>query len=152
MANLSKILEKSIKNPSKILQKSIKNRWKSRPGGGQGGLWLPSPSWEAFGVAPERFLKPTWLQVGLQNRAQIEKKSMQKSIKKSMPAKIDFWWDLGGFWEGKWRQVGIKIVSEIDVNLERPIFTKTYRNQCFFIDFCWFGEASWDRKFIKKSI
>ena len=98
-----KIQRKSRKHPSKVNQTSFQNWWKSRPGGGQGGWWLPSPSWEAFGMAPERFLRPTWR--GLQNRGQIEKTSMQKS----MPAKIDFWWDLDGFWEGKWRQVGTKI-------------------------------------------
>ena len=32
---------------------------------------------------------PTWLQVGLPNQAKINKTSMQKSIKKSMPSKID---------------------------------------------------------------
>ena len=26
-----------------------------------------------------------------------------------MPFKIDFWIDFGGFWEGKWKQVGTKI-------------------------------------------
>ena len=34
---------------------------------------------------------------------------MQKSIEKSMPFEIDFWRDFGGFWEGKWRQVGTQI-------------------------------------------
>ena len=92
-------VRKSIKNPLKLLHKSITSLWKSRPGMGLGGLWLPSPSWEAFGVAPERCLKPTWRQVGFQNR----NKSMQKSIKKLMPATIDFWLALGGFWERKLR-------------------------------------------------
>ena len=58
--------------------------------------------------------------------------------------------DFGGFWEGKWSQVGTKIVLEIDVKFERLIFTKTYKNQWFFNDFSGFGEASWDRKSIKK--
>ena len=57
--------------------------------------------------------------------------------------------DFDRFWEGKWSQVGYEIVSEIDVNFERPIFTKTYKNQWFFNDFAGFGEASWDRKSIK---
>ena len=56
---------------------------------------------------------------------------MQKSIKKTIPFKIDFGWDLGGFGEGKWRQVGSKIVSETDVNFEQPIFTKTNKNHSF---------------------
>ena len=77
---------------------------------------------------------------------------MQKSIKKTMPFKIDFGWDLGGFGEGKWKQVGSKIVSEADVHFERPIFTKTYKNQWFFIDFAGFGEASWDRKSINNRL
>ena len=55
---------------------------------------------------------PTWPQVGFQNRAKIDKKSMQKSIEKSMPFEIDFWRDLGGFWEGKWRQVGTKFYQK----------------------------------------
>ena len=39
----------------------------------------------------------------------------------------------------KWSQVGTKIVLEIDVNFERPIFTKTYKHnkkhQCFCVNF-----------------
>ena len=35
-----------------------------------------------------------------------------------MPLGIDFWKDFGGFWEGKWRQVGTKMGSKIDVNFE----------------------------------
>ena len=139
--------EKSIINPR---QQSMKSQWKSRPGGGLGGLWLPSPSCEAFGVAPERFVKPTWRQVGFQNQAQIEKISMQKSIKRLMLACQDrFLIGFGWILAGTWRQVSINILSEIDVNFERPIFTKTHNNQLFFDDFCVFGEASWDRKSIK---
>ena len=40
------------------------------------------PSW--------RKMWPTWLQVGFQNRAQINKKSIQKSIKKLICLGIDF--------------------------------------------------------------
>ena len=41
-------------------------------------------------VAPFwRKMWPTWRQVGSQNRAKIDKKSKQKSIKKQMPSKID---------------------------------------------------------------
>ena len=54
-------------------------------------------------------MAPTWPQVGSQDGAKTEKKSMQKSIKKSMPFKIRFWSDFGRFLEGKWRQVGTKI-------------------------------------------
>ena len=52
---------------------------------------------------------PTWRQVGFQNRATINKTSMQKSIKKLMPSKIDVWSDVGGFLERTWRHVGTKI-------------------------------------------
>ena len=65
--------------------------------GGLGGVWLPSASWEASWVAPGRSWTPTWPQLGLQDGPQIEKKSMQKLIKKSMPFKIDFWSDFDGF-------------------------------------------------------
>ena len=34
---------------------------------------------------------PTWLQVGLQNRSKIDKKSMQKSIVFLMPLGVDLW-------------------------------------------------------------
>ena len=66
-----------------------------------------------------------------------------------MPFKIHFWSDFDGFWEGKWSQVGTKIVLEIDVMLELQIFTKTYKNQWFFNDFGGFREASWVPKCIK---
>ena len=36
-----------------------------------------------------------------------------------MPFKIDFWCDFDGFWEGKWRQVDIKIGAKIDLGAER---------------------------------
>ena len=36
------------------------------------------------------------------------------------------------FWEGRWGQVGSELVSEIDVNFERPIFTKTYKKTIVF--------------------
>ena len=50
----------------------------------------------------------------------MEKKSMQKSIKNLMPLGIDFWKDFGGFWDGKWRQVGTQIGSQIDLILKTP--------------------------------
>ena len=31
-----------------------------------------------------------------------------------MPPGIGFWKDFGGFWEGKWNQVGTKMGSKID--------------------------------------
>ena len=57
-----------------------------------------------------RKMWPTWPQLGSQDGAKMEKKSMQKSIKKSMPFKIDFWSDFGGFWEGK----GTKLAPKWD--------------------------------------
>ena len=41
-----------------------------------------------------------------------------------MPPGIGFWKDFGGFWAGKWNQVGTKMESKIDVNFERPILQK----------------------------
>ena len=67
---------------------------------------------------------PTWLQVGLHNRAKIDKKSMPKSIRKLMHLGIDFWEDFGEFWEPKWSHVGTKMGSKIDVNFGRPILQK----------------------------
>ena len=80
-------------------------------------------------------------QVGSQNALKIDQKidAFQER----------FFLDFHGFWEGKWSQVGTKIVSEIDVNFERPICTKTSKNLMCFIVFYGFGEASWDRKSIK---
>ena len=50
--------------------------------------------------------------------SQIEPKSMPKSIKKTMPFKIDFWNDFGGFCDGKWKQVGTQMGSKIDLFLK----------------------------------
>ena len=46
--------------------------------------------------------------LGPQVGAKIDKKSIQKSIKKLMPLGIDFWEVLEGFWEGKWSHAGTK--------------------------------------------
>ena len=76
--------------------------------GGLGGFWLPSAS---LGRTREHYPFPGarfWVQVGLPDRAQIDQKSMQKTIKEMMPYKISFLTDLGGFLDGKWSQVGIK--------------------------------------------
>ena len=35
-----------------------------------------------------------------------------------MPLGINFWTDIGGFWVPKWKQVGTKMESKIDINLE----------------------------------
>ena len=33
-----------------------------------------------------------------------------------MPLKIEFWWNFGGFWEGKWMQIGTNIGGKNDVS------------------------------------
>ena len=48
---------------------------------------------------------------------------MQKSIKKMMPSKIDFWSDFGGFLERKWRHVGTKI-DEKSMQIAKSVFLK----------------------------
>ena len=60
---------------------------------------------------------------------------MPKLIKKLMRLELDFLSNFEGFWGPKLSQVSTKIGSKLDVNLERPIFTKTYKNLWFFIDF-----------------
>ena len=74
---------------------------------------------------------------------------MQKINQKIDAFQKRFFLDFDRFWEGKWSQVGSKIVSEIDVNFERPIFTKTNKKQLFFINFCEFWDPSWVPKCIK---
>ena len=77
-------------------------------------LHSPPPFW--------RKMWPTWPQLGSQDGIKMEKKSMQKSIKNLMHLEIDFWKDLGGFWEGKWRQVGTQKRSKIEAaaKAEKP--------------------------------
>ena len=77
-------------------------------------------------AAPPCYSKkwPTWVQLGSQNPAKIDKKSMQKSIIFLMPLGIDFLLDFDGFLVPKWSQIGVKMGSKIDVNLERPILQK----------------------------
>ena len=41
-----------------------------------------------------------------------------------MHLRIDFGWDFGGFWEGKWKQVGTKIAPKIDFDLKAEKSTK----------------------------
>ena len=58
--------------------------------GGLGAFWLPSAS---LGRNREHYPFPGarfWVQVGLPNRAKIDQKSMQKTIKNMMPFKIEF--------------------------------------------------------------
>ena len=74
---------------------------------------------------------------------------MQKSIKNSMPSKFQFWSNFDRFLEGKWKHVGTKIESKIDVNFERPILQKVMKNKWIFIDFYGFGGRSWHQKSVK---
>ena len=55
------------------------------------------------------------------------KTSIQKSIKKWMHLGIDFWEDLGGFWEPKWSHVGTKF-DEKSMPIAKSDFLK---NRCF---------------------
>ena len=77
-------------------------------------------SWAVLG----RKRWPTSPQVGSQNGDKIDKKSFQKSIIFLMPLGIDFWKDVGGFWEGKWSQVGTKIDPEFVVCAKAEKSTK----------------------------
>ena len=45
------------------------------------------------------------------------KKTMPKSINKTMPFKIDFWNDVGGFFDGKWKQFGTQTGWKVDLFL-----------------------------------
>ena len=59
-------------------------------------------------------MAPSWFQ----NRAKIEKKSKQKSIKILMALGVGFLKDFGGFGKAKWSQVGTNIEPKIHVNIE----------------------------------
>ena len=59
---------------------------------------------------------PTWPQDGFPYRAKIDEKSMPKSIKKTMPFKIDFWNDFGGVLMGN----GSKLAPKRD---QKSIFS-----------------------------
>ena len=56
---------------------------------------------------------PTWRQVGFQNRAKINRKSMQEPTKKLMHFTIDFQIDFGGFLERKWKHVAPKSYQKL---------------------------------------
>ena len=71
---------------------------------------------------------PTWDPKWSKHRAKIN----VKIDRKNDGIKNSFFHDFGGLSEEKWSQVSTNIGSEIDVNFERPIFTKTYKNQWFF--------------------
>ena len=67
-----------------------------------------------------RKMWPTWPQLGSQDGAKMEKKSMQKSIKNLMHLGIDFWKDLEGFWEPKWSHVGTQRRPKRHLILKAP--------------------------------
>ena len=134
MENQPKIDPKSIKKRTKIDQKSTRSE-KCRA------LRLGGVLGESKG--------PTQLQVGVPNRRKIDRKSMQKSIKNSMPSKFQFSSNFDRFLEGKWRHVGTKIESKIDVNFERPILQKVLKNQQDFNVFLSFWGRSQHQKSIK---
>ena len=115
MKHRSKVMPKWTKNQRKIYQKSIKNLSKicqNRSWGVLGRLGrvlvhlggLLKASWAVW----SRKRWPTWLQLGSQNGAEIEKKSKQKSIKILMPLGVRFFQDFGGFW----RQNGAKLAPK----------------------------------------
>ena len=117
-----KVNQKSTKNQCKIHRKSTTNQpkmdQKSLLEGSRealGGSWRPrskkcellepheailGPSWRW-----DRRLGPSWAVLG---PSWAVLKSMSKSIKKSMPFKIGFWNDFGGFLKEKWKHVGTK--------------------------------------------
>ena len=68
-----------------------------------------------------------------------------------MPLGIRFLEDLGGFWEPKWKQVGLPNRTQNDVIFKRRFFEKNK----FFLgknnDFEGSGGGSWEQKSIKKA-
>jgi len=50
---------------------------------------------------------------------------MQKSIKKTMPLKIGFWCDFDEFLRRKWKHVGTKIASKVELseNVKKRIWS-----------------------------
>ena len=138
MKNQPKIDQKSIKNLSKNHQKSTKNRswrglgaswgllgplgvsWRSpaAPRGRPGGVL--AASWRVLGAS----WWATWLQLDPQNRAKIDKKSRQKTIKILMLLGIGILSDFLKFLVPTSSQVGSKMVSKIDVDFEGQKPTK----------------------------
>ena len=125
------INQQSIKRPPKILEKSTQNRSWRRLGAPWGllraswCLWgrlesFVGASWGRLGGLLGRLgakkvanMAPTWFPKRSPNRS----KSKQKTINFWMPLGIGFLKDFGGFLDGKWSQVGIKMASEIDLIL-----------------------------------
>ena len=99
----------------KIFQNGVKLKGFGRLGGVLGESW--SVLGRLGGVLARKWW-PTWLQLGPQNGARIEKKSKQKSIKILMALGVGFLKDFGGFGRVKWSQVGTEIEPKIHVNIE----------------------------------
>ena len=120
MNNPLKMDETSTKNQPKIDQQSMKIE-----------VWRGSErilafkrvlegAWAALKSETVANMASSWGPKLSQNREKIDAKIDQKIDAFQKRYFLDFY----GFWEGKWSQVGTKIVLEIDVNFERPIFTK----------------------------
>ena len=134
-----------LKNGSNLCQKIFKiqawrqqNRGQEGPRAGLeaslavlshlGRFWKRlGPSWKRLGAVLEaswaflgRERWPIWFQVGFQNRAQINEKSIQKLINFLMPLGIDLFRFFMDFWKQKPSHVGSKIYSKIDLILKRP--------------------------------
>ena len=65
-----------------------------------------------------------------------------------MPLGINFWTDFGGFWEPEWKQVGTKMESKIDINLEGAFSNIVLWLQQG-LDFSGSGGPSWEQKSTK---
>ena len=62
--------------------------------------------------------------LALQDGAKVDRKSIPKSIKKTMPLGIDFLNDFGRSWGAKWDQVGIKIDPKSMLTFKNDVFRK----------------------------
>ena len=62
--------------------------------------------------------------LAFQDGAKVDKKSIPKSIKKTMPLGIDFLNDFGRSWGAKWDQVGIKIDPKSMLTSKSDLFKK----------------------------
>ena len=62
--------------------------------------------------------------LALQDGAKVDRKSIPKSIKKTMPLGIDFLDDFGRSWGAKWDQVGIKIDPKSMLTSKSAVFKK----------------------------
>ena len=113
-----------------MIQKPFKNEAKTVPRGLQNSdgprfWWVlaakrPQEASKTAQEAPKRPPRPpqvaprwpTWVQVGFQNGAQIEEKSMEKSIENVMHLGIYFWKDVGGFLEEKQAKIEEKSMKK----------------------------------------